>query len=334
MPELPDYDGLDVPSHIDDAVDIIIDWAEDTTVDVVELNRCNENAVTEFLKNISKLSPLISVEIETRARDHLRSEFSDILPSNINWVVNERIEGEKYPDLALADLQFDPPSNWVWAGIEIKAWCPLATEISGRMMKGQSIMEEYPDQLVLIVWLPENLLYGEPKILATWVGEGQDIAKARDDHWHWVLDRDASTKSSLILEPDFSPDRDPHKQHTNVYRYKWDDDSEGSQEKLDELEERAEELGIIDEPYSPEDEFQKKVQTLRGEFSEYFTEGSNFRKIGRCHYDELEEFQERFKKETFVEGKSVAQWESCLKNGNPEPFSNVLSGTQKYIEDF
>jgi hypothetical protein len=309
MPELPDYDGLDVPGHIDDAVDIIIDWAEDTTVDVVELNRCIENAVTEFLKNISKLSPLISVEIETRARDHLRSEFSDILLSYINWVVNERIEGEKYPDLALADLQFDPPSNWVWAGIEIEAWCPLATEISGRMMKGQSIMEEYPDQLVLTVWLPENLLHGEPKILATWVGEGQDIAKAKDDHWHWVLNRDASTKNSLILEPDFSADRDPHKQHTNVYRYKWDDDSEGSQEKLDELE-------------------------FRGEFSEYFTEGSTFRKIGRCHYDELEEFQERFKEETFVEGKSVAQWEYYLKKGNPEPFSNVLTGTQKCIEDF
>ena len=41
-----------------------------------------------------------------------------------------------------------------------------------------------------------------------------------------------------------------------------------------------------------------------------------------------------FSETTFVEGKSVAQWESCLKKDNPEPFSNVLSGTQKCIEDF
>jgi len=38
MAESPDYGDIDIPSHIDDAVDSIVDWIEGTTIDVLELN--------------------------------------------------------------------------------------------------------------------------------------------------------------------------------------------------------------------------------------------------------------------------------------------------------
>jgi hypothetical protein len=326
MASSPDYGGLDIPNHIDEVVNNLVDWIDGRNIDVFEVNRCDEDAVIEFVKNMSKLSSLVSVEIETRSLKRLQSEYTGELPANVEWVINERVEGEKYPDLALADLDFNPPTDWVWPGVEIKAWCPFATEMSGRMMKGQSIMKEYPDQLLLVAWLPEHLLYGEPKVIGTWVGDGLEMAKSRDNYWHYIRDDSKTTPSSIILEPDFSPDREAHKQHTNSYRYLWDDDDS----KLDEVENMAKELNIWGEPYSPDDDYQKKVRRIYNSFN--YKEGTNFRKLDRLHYDALDNFPDRIRENTTIEGKTLTEWLNHLRNDEAEPFKKVLQGPQKTLD--
>lgn len=314
MPSSPDYGGVDISAHVDDVVSDLQDWIDGRTMDVLTVNKCDEDAVVEFLKNMSKLSSLMSVQIETRALKRVNALYGDQLPDNAGWVINERIGGEKYPDLAFADFDFQPSSDWVWPGVEIKAWCPFATEMSGRMMKGQSIMQKYPDQLLLVAWLPEHLLYGKPQVIGTWVGDGLEMAKSRDEYWH-------DPPRSLILEPDFSPDREAHKQHTNVDRYLWDD----SDAKLDEAREMARDLDLLGTAYSYEDDYQRRVRQLYSTFT--YKKGTNFRKLNRLHHDPLDTFPERIRQNTMIEGKTLAEWNTLLKKGNADAFKTVLNST-------
>lgn len=315
MSSSPDYGTVHIPDHIDDVVTDLESWVDGRAIDILTVNKCDEDAVIEFLKNMSKLSSLISVQIETRALKHIRSTYGDRLPENVGWVINERIGGEKYPDLAFADFDYEPSSDWVWPGVEIKAWCPFATEMSGRMMKGQSIMQTYPDQLLLVAWLPEHLLYGQPKIIGTWIGDGLEMAKSRDNHWH-------DPPNSLILEPDFSPEREAHKQHTNVDRYLWDD----AASKKDDAREMAKELDLLDSSYSYDDDYQRRVRELYSAFD--YKKGTNFRKLTRLHHDPLDTFPERIRKNTHIEGKSLHEWNKLLQQGDAEPFKKLLREPQ------
>lgn len=320
MPSTPNYGSVDIPAHIDDVVSDLHHWIDGQTIDVLTVNRCDEDAVIGFIKNMSKLSSLISVQIEMRAVKRVNSMYNEQLPDNVGWVINERIGGEKYPDLAFADFEFTPSSDWVWPGVEIKAWCPFATEMSGRMMKGQSIMQKYPDQLLLVAWLPEHLLYGQPKVIGTWKGDGLDMAKSRDNHWH-------DPPSSLILEPDFSPERDAHKQHTNVDRYLWDD----KDSKEDEARQMADNLNILDTSYSYKDEYQQRVRQLYSSFN--YKKGTNFRKLNRLHHQPLDNFPDHIRQNTYIEGKSLAEWNTHLSRGEAEPFKEVLQGRQTTLDD-
>jgi len=319
MADSPDYGSIDIAAHIDEVVDDLETWIDQRTLNILKVNKCNEDAVIEFIKNMSKLSSLISVQIETKALKRINATYGDSLPDNVGWVVNERIGGEKYPDLAFGDFEFDPGSDWVWPGVEIKAWCPFATAMSGRMMKGQSIMQKYPDQLLLVAWLPEHLLYGKPQVIGTWVGDGLEMAKSRDEYWH-------DPPRSLILEPDFSPDREAHKQHTNVDRYLWDD----SDDKLDEAREMARDLDLLGTTYSYEGDYQRRVRQLYSSFT--YKKGTNFRKLNRLHHDPLDTFPERIRQNTTIEGKTLAEWNTHLKNDDANAFKTVLNSTQSELD--
>ena len=320
MATSPNYGDIDIPDHIDEVVAELEDWINGQRINILTINKCDEDAVIPFLKNMSKLSSLISVQIETRSLARLDAIYGEDLPNDVEWVINERVGGEKYPDLAFADLEFSPSSNWVWPGVEIKTWCPFATEMSGRMMKGQSIMENYPDQLLLVAWLPDHLLYGDPQVIGTWVGDGLEMAKSRDDYWH-------DPPKSLILEPDFSPDREAHKQHTNVDRYLWDDDDSN----LEAAEQMAKDLGLYATPYSYDDDYQENVRKVYNSFN--YKKGTNFRKLDRLHHDPLDNFPDRIREDTIIEGKSLDEWNKHLKRGEAEPFKSVLQGSQSTLGD-
>lgn len=312
----PGYEGLDLHAHIDEATGWMEGWLDGKTFDVVTLNKVEDEAALDFAENLSQLSSLISLEIEADAINRLNQRFKNELPDGVRWARNDRIHGEKYPDLALADMSAagsEDASDRVWPGIEIKAWCPFATEITGRMKKGQSIMQQSPSTMILAVWLPEHLLYGQPKIFTTWVGDGLEMAKSRDQYWH-------NPPSSVIVEPDYSPDRAAHKQHTNVTRYLLDDDSQQADARA-----KADELGILDRPYSYDSDYQQGVRTLINTF-DYKKGSNNFRKLNRLHHPPLDQFRDSVRTANSVEGKTFKDWYSHLKAGEEAPFIDVLNG--------
>jgi len=45
--------------------------------------------------------------------------------------------------------------NTIRSGMEIKAWFPLATEITARFYNSQAFLQDYNTKVVVICWLPE-----------------------------------------------------------------------------------------------------------------------------------------------------------------------------------
>lgn len=319
--EEPDYGDIDLPDYISDVNEDIIETVpdDDYSVDVLSVNQCRDEEVLDIVRSVSKLSAFISNIVEGRALRIANREHGDELPANVEWVLNDTGRGEKYPDLALVDTEFDPPSDWIWPGIEIKVWCPLATEMTSRFKKGQSILQEFPSKISIFAWVPEQLVYGTPKFIGTWTGDALDVAEARDEYWH-------QPPVALIEEPDFSPDRLAHLQHTNVERRKWD----GSDEELAEARQLMEEIDLA-EDYSTDEEYQEKVDRLISDFN--YKKDSNWRKLARVHHASLDDFIDRVEGQK-VQGNEFSTWEGYLDDGNKEPFQNLFDETQSDFSSF
>jgi len=73
--------------------------------------------------------------------------------------------------------------------------------------------------VVLVVWIPEFIIYGQPKIIAVWVGTAQSLAIARDSHYH-------NPPDYLVFEPEDTTSRTTNLQQTNVNGYKFQGNKE------------------------------------------------------------------------------------------------------------
>ena len=104
-------------------------------------------------KIISKLSPLVGNLIEYRIVD-----FFNSIPELKEFGTWKR-QDPGFPDTIFeSDLNSAP-------GFEIKAWFPLATEITARFKDSQNFFSENQTNILLVAWLPESVIYGRPKIL-------------------------------------------------------------------------------------------------------------------------------------------------------------------------
>lgn len=151
---------------------------------------------------ISKLSPILGNLIEFNAVGFLNEnpKFSALG----KWVRQD----PDFPD-ALFVGEIDPAP-----GFEVKAWFPLATEITARFKDSQNTFADNATHVILLAWLPKFLVYGKPYILDVEVVSGLSIAKARDDHYH-------NPPDYLVLEPEDTESRTRNLQQTNTNGYKF-----------------------------------------------------------------------------------------------------------------
>ena len=99
-------------------------------------------------------------------------------------------------------------------GFEIKAWFPLATEITARFKDSQNHFVKDNTHVAMLAWLPEKLIYGKPEILAVCVMSGKTVAAARDNHYH-------NPPDYIVLEPEDTTARTKNLQQTNTNGYKF-----------------------------------------------------------------------------------------------------------------
>jgi len=185
------------------------------TFDLLDISKpISSDAAVNLAKVISKLSPLLGNLIEFNSVEFLNKQ--EVFQRFGEW----RRQDPGFPDTVfISDIQPTP-------GLEIKAWFPLATEITARFKDSQNHFQFDQTYVALLAWLPELVIYGKPRILDVCVVSAYSIAKVRDNHYH-------NPPDYLILEPEDTTQRTANLQQTNTNGYKF----QGTDEEFFEAEE-------------------------------------------------------------------------------------------------
>ena len=213
-------------------------------IDVLDIKRPTSLAYAKQLaKVISKLSPLLGNMIEFSTVDLLNKH---------DWCnMGEWIRQDPgFPDALFKSSTISPNP-----GIEIKAWFPFATEITARFKDSITIFSQDNIDMALIAWLPENVIWGKPKIIDVLVVSGKSVAEARDAHYHRPPDY-------LVFEPEDTSNRTSNLQQTNTNGYKLQADKCDVKSAIAFVEKWGE--NALE--YSPTPEYQQRLRSLYGQF--------------------------------------------------------------------
>lgn len=259
-------------------------------IDVLDISKPPSVEYAEHLaKVVSKLSPLVGNMIEYSVCEEL---------NKLDWkgLGNWKRQDPGFPDTIFTGSVKPRP------GIEIKTWFPLATEITARFKDSISHFEENQTNVALVAWLPEFIIYGEPKIIDVWVGSAKSLAEARDRHYH-------NPPDYLVFEPEDTSSRTINLQQTNTNGYKF----QGTKEQLDEATEYLENLEKDYLIYSPTVDYQDILKSLLGKYS--YRLDTNFAKIDRIQHDEIENFKTKVLAEK-LHGHSLKEWSKLIGDKN------------------
>ncbi|MBC3928098.1 hypothetical protein [Undibacterium sp. CY21W] len=263
------------------------------------------DAAVNLAKVISKLSPLLGnmIEINTCELLNEQAEFKSLG----NW----KRQDPGFPDIIL-DGEVKPTP-----GFEIKAWFPLATEITGRFKDSQNHFLDDRTYVALIAWLPEFLIFGKPKIISVAVVSGATVAKTRDGKYHKPPDY-------LVLEPQDTKKRAKNLQQTNTAGYKWqpNDDPAIEAANLKEAQKMLASWGDDGKNYSPSPEYQQKLKTMMGKFN--YRLDTNFAKLDRVGHHNVEEFAKSVYAMEY-HGMTIGQWNTLLASGNVSAIKAALA---------
>jgi hypothetical protein len=274
------------------------------TFDVLNVSKpVTVNAAINLTKVISKLSPLLGNLIEFNTVEFLnkKDDFA-------GFGVWER-QDPGFPDtIFVGNVQPTP-------GLEIKAWFPLATEITARFKDSQNHFQFDQTYVVMLAWLPEKIIYGKPRILDVCVVSGLSVALARDTHYH-------NPPDYLVLEPEDTTQRTSNLQQTNTSGYKF----QGSTSELLEAQRMVEAWGSEAKIYKPTRDYQKLLRELLIRYK--YRLDTNFAKMDRISHPGIEEFKKRVYN-IKVSGMTVGQWNRLLSSRREDSIAKSL---QEYLE--
>lgn len=269
------------------------------TFDLLDISRpISFGAAINLAKVISKLSPLLGNLIEFNSVEFLNEQ--EVFSPFGKW----RRQDPGFPDtIFVGDIQPTP-------GLEIKAWFPLATEITARFKDSQNHFQFDQTYVALLAWLPESVIYGKPKILDVCVISGHSVAKARDDHYH-------NPPDYLVLEPEDTTQRTTNLQQTNTNGYKF----QGTDEEFLEAEEIVNSWGDDGRNYRPTQEYQELLRELTSRFK--YRLDTNFAKMDRIVHPGIESFKKRVY-DTEFSGMEIGQWKKLLASRRNDLIESAL----------
>jgi hypothetical protein len=256
------------------------------------------NAAVNLAKVISKLSPLLGNLIEFNSVEILNDK-SDFKGQG-TWLRQD----PGFPD-AIFQGSIKPTP-----GFEIKAWFPLATEITARFKDSQNHFAKDNTHVAMLAWLPEKLIYGKPEILAVCVVSGKSVAAARDNHYH-------NPPDYIVLEPEDTTARTSNLQQTNTNGYKF----QGSAKEFERAKKLVASWGKNGGRYAPTPEYQANVRQLFSKFS--YRLDTNFAKMDRIVHPEIEKFKNEVIG-TVVHGLTVQEWRGLLASEDGEAIRAAL----------
>ena len=271
-----------------------------STLDVFTISRPQsaEEAVN-LAKVLSKFSPLIGNLIEFKTVEMLNKSgmFKDVG----TW----KRQDPGFPDVIL-DGRLTPAP-----GLEIKAWFPLATEITGRFKDSQKRFVNDEIDLAILAWLPEHLLWGKPKIISVLVVSAKSAAEARDSHYH-------KPPHYVVIEPEDTASRTSNLQQSNTNGYVIQNNTP---EELALAQKIIDSWGRNGSIYSTEASYQNRLKHLMASVN--YRLDTNFSKLDRIGHKEIELFKTKVF-ETLISGKPIKEWISTLKTLSLDTASTFL----------
>lgn len=261
--------------------------------DVLEVTKpVSPEAAVNLAKIISKLSPLVGNLIEFNSCEYLNDQegFSEFG----KW----QRQDPGFPDTIFAGTVIPTP------GFEIKAWFPLATEITARFKDSQNHFAHDQTHVAMLAWLPEFLIFGKPKIIDIVVVSGASVAKARDEHYH-------NPPDYLVLEPGDTTTRTSNLQQTNTNGYKF----QGTPAQFHEAQALVKTWTGDGTVYLATAAYQALLRELTNRFP--YRLDTNFAKMDRVVHAEIETFKKRVYATEF-HGRTIGAWNKFLrKNKKP-----------------
>lgn len=256
-------------------------------------------AAVNLAKIISKLSPLVGNLIEFNTCEYLNDQEG--FAAFGKWMRQD----PGFPDTIFAGTVEPTP------GFEIKAWFPLATEITARFKDSQNHFTNDQTYVAMLAWLPEFLIFGKPKIIGIVVVSGASVAKARDDHYH-------NPPDYLVLEPGDTTARTSNLQQTNTNGYKF----QGTPEQFKEAQSLVQKWGVTGTAYLPTPDYQKLLRELIARFP--YRLDTNFAKMDRIVHADIEAFKDRIYRTTF-HGQTIGAWNRLLSKGDEDLIRRELA---------
>ena len=268
--------------------------------DVLEVAQpASPAAAINLAKIVSKLSPMVGNLIEFNTCEYL-NEF----PEFDGWGRWHR-QDPGFPDTVFIGKVVPIP------GFEIKAWFPLATEITARFKDSQNHFADNNTYVAMLAWLPEFLIFGKPHVVDIVVVSGASVAKARDDHYH-------NPPDYLVIEPNDTAARTVNLQQTNTAGYKF----QGTQAQLAEAEALVAGWGPQGRAYLPTHDYQAKLAELMARFP--YRLDTNFAKMDRIVHPEIEAFKRRTY-DTAFHGRTIGEWNRLLSRGGEAAVALALA---------
>ena len=258
------------------------------------------NAAVNLSKVVSKLSPLLGNLIEFNT-----VEFLNALPEYSGLGEWQR------QDPGFPDTIFVGPTITPTPGFEIKAWFPLATEITARFKDSQNHFKDGQTNVCMLAWLPDQLIFGKPKIIDVCVVSGQSVAASRDNHYH-------NPPDYLVLEPEDTTARTRNLQQTNTNGYKW----QGDLAQFEEAKKVVESWGAYGSGYKPTSEYQRLLRQLTSQYQ--YRLDTNYAKMDRIVHSGIEDFKRRVYN-TEIHGLTIAQWNRLLSSGSDASIRQTLA---------
>lgn len=272
---------------------------KDQLIDVIEVKKPSSvQYAIQLTKIVSKLSPLLGNLFEYKIIDELNKSIQD---TQGVWVRQ---------DPGFPDARYIEEGLEANVGVEIKAWFPFATEMTGRFRDSETIFQGNFINVAIVAWLPEFVFWGKPKIIGTLVVSGESVAEVRDNHYH-------NPPHYIVIEPEDTTERASNLQQTNTAGYVFQDESTKNKEEFSNALKEVESYGKDFLTYKTDSAYQAILKQLQGNYP--YRLDTNYAKIDRIQHPEIEAFKE-FVENSEYKGQTVKEWKRLagLESDNEE----------------
>lgn len=244
------------------------------------------SATLNLTKILSKLSPLLGNLIEFNTVEFLNAQTEYRLFGR--WVRQD----PGFPDAVFVGHVTPTP------GFEIKAWFPLSTEITARFKDSQEHFTHNQTYVCMLAWLPDHLIYGQPRIIDVCVVSGRSVAESRDKHYH-------NPPGYLVIEPEDTTGRTRNLQQTNTSGYKF----QGTPQQFTQAQKLTEDWDLRARGYQTTFDYQTKLRQLQATFP--YRLDTNFAKMDRIMHRGIENFKKRVL-DRQLHGMAIKEWSRII----------------------